>query len=121
MKRFFCGLVLLAVLTGCGNESSVKKEENALEAGVRVYEQAIVDIRSAQNEEELALVVESTFSRIDSIGVSDELKACMALLESGDSLALKEIEPSVNAVLDAADRYMDAVTVAIAELSQSNH
>ena len=121
MKSLFCGLSLMVFLAGCSAETTVQKEENALEAGVRVYEQAIVDIRSAQNEEELALVVESTFSRIDSIGVSDELKACMALLESGDSLALKEIEPSVNAVLDAADRYMDAVTVAIAELSQSNH
>ena len=114
MKRLFCASVLLVFLVGCGTGTSGQKEENALDAGVKVYEQAIEEVKSAKSEDELAAIVQRTYVRIDSIGVSDELESCMALFNSGDSLALQEIEPSMKAVLEAADRYMDAVTVAVA-------
>lgn len=120
MKSFFCGLSLMVLLAGCSAETTVQKEENALEAGVKVYEQAIEGVRNAKTEDELASIVQRTYALIDSVGVSDELESCMAILKSGDTLAFKEREECMKAVLEAADRYMDAVSVAVAELARSN-
>jgi hypothetical protein len=107
-------------LVGCGKESAAEKEKNVFESCVEVYENAIEDVRKAKNEEELALIVERTYDRIDSVGLREEMEACMVLLNNGDTLALKEYEPSMEAVLNAADRYMDAVAVAVAGLADGN-
>lgn len=120
MKRVFLAFAFLAMLTGCAPETSVEKEENVLETGVRIYEQAIEDVNKAKSEDELAIIVEKTYNRIDSIGVSDEIESCLALLNSGDSMALKEREPQMRALLVAADEYMDAVAVAVTRLAGNN-
>ena len=120
MRKVFLLLPLLAILVGCGKESAAEKEKNVFESCVEVYENAIEDVRKAKNEEELALIVERTYDRIDSVGLREEMEACMVLLNNGDTLALKEYEPSMEAVLNAADRYMDAVAVAVAGLADGN-
>ena len=120
MKRVFLAFAFLAMLTGCAQKSSAEKEENVLETGVRIYEQAIEDVNKAKSEDELALIVEKTYNSIDSIGVSDEIESCLALLDSGDSVALKEREPQMRALLEAADEYMDAVAVAVTRLAENN-
>ena len=120
MKRILLAFAFLAMLTGCAQKNSAEKEENALEAGVGIYQQAIEEVHKAKSEDELALIVEKTYNRIDSIGVSDEIESCLALLNSGDSVALKEREPQMRALLEAADEYMDAVAVAVARLAENN-
>lgn len=111
MKKFLLSLAVVFALVGCGS-SVERKKPNPFEAGTEILVKATKEIKSAANEDEVAVIVERAALALDSIDKSEEWQVFMRRIEGNDSLFIKEIAPSRAAMDKAVNDFADAVVAA---------
>ncbi|MBR5814092.1 MAG: hypothetical protein IKY37_06525 [Bacteroidaceae bacterium] len=109
MKDLIVTAMTVMLFAACG-KSVEEKAVVALEQNIEVYNRAIEGIKSANSEEEVAVVVENTAHSIDSLRETEEWEAYQSIIFGEDSINSEEIFSMQDTMREAALEFSELLS-----------